>query len=521
MSDTGSAFSDSTGAGLSPAPRAAPRFSRFTRATRWARRMTFLVHRWLGIALALLMSLWALSGFVMMYVAYPETTDAERAAGLEPLDMTYCCGDIRLSTEAVESASVEMLGSLPLLRWTGPEGPRFLRIVAPAPVLGDAAATPAIGEAEAREIAETHWLRTSGLRFEVLPQMDVAPLEVDQWTLQQRRYAPLFKVSFADERGTVLYVSGLTGEVVQDTHRAERFWNWLGAVPHWLYFTPLRQDGALWSQVVIWASLLGTFLTLTGIYVGLRMYGRGRRRSPFRGVALWHHWTGLVFGLVTLTWVFSGLASMQPWGWLESEGPGEELQALAGRPLAGADAAALVAALAARPQPGVVSAEAVTQGGKAWAILVRADGSRTRAALPDLAPAAPSGTELAAMAARAKPGAPIVEQGLIHAGDSYYYGHHNDPAHFPVWRVIYGDPESTRLYLDPRTGELAGFVDVGSRGFRWWHLALHRLDLPGLRERPLWDLVTLPLLAGVSLVCLLGAWMGVRRLRRRERVRRA
>src|SRR5215510_12061099 len=80
-----------TGAGLSPAPRAAPRFSRFTRATRWARRMTFLVHRWLGIALALLMALWTLSGIVMMYISYPETSVAERMAGLDPLDLSACC----------------------------------------------------------------------------------------------------------------------------------------------------------------------------------------------------------------------------------------------------------------------------------------------------------------------------------------------------------------------------------------------------------------------------------------------
>ena len=154
-------------------------------------------------------------------------------------------------------------------------------------------------------------------------------------------------------------------------------------------------------------------------------------------------------------------------------------------------------------------------------MLVRADGSRSRAALPDLAPASPSDSELAALAARAKPGAPVIEQGLIHQGDAYYYSHHNGPRQFPAWRVIYGDAENTRLYFDPRTAELAGFVDDGSRGFRWWHLALHRFDVPGLRERPLWDLVTLPLLAGVSLVCLLGVWMGMRRLRRRERARRA
>src|SRR5690606_17230463 len=144
-----------------------------------------------------------------------------------------------------------------------------------------------------------------------------------------------------------------------------------------------------------------------------------------------------IFGLVTLSWVISGLASMQPWGWLESEGPGEELQALAGRPLEGSDASAHVAALVAHPQPGVVSAEVTMQGGDPWAILVRPDGSRGRATLPDLAPAPLSADELAVTAARAKPGTPILEQGLIHKGDAYYYSHHNDPAHFPAWRVIY------------------------------------------------------------------------------------
>src|SRR5688500_7505016 len=92
----------STGAGLSPASRAAPRFSRFTRATRWARRMTFLVHRWLGIALALLMVLWTLSGVVMMYVSYPETTAAERLAGLDPLDLSTCCDGVAAPVGPVE-----------------------------------------------------------------------------------------------------------------------------------------------------------------------------------------------------------------------------------------------------------------------------------------------------------------------------------------------------------------------------------------------------------------------------------
>jgi hypothetical protein len=42
---------------------------------------------------------------------------------------------------------------------------------------------------------------------------------------------------------------------------------------------------------------------------------------------------------------------------------------------------------------------------------------------------------------------------------------------------------------------------------------LHRLDLsPVLRGRPLWDLLVLTLLTGVSAVCLTGAWLAYRGL---------
>ena len=507
MSPTASASRGAAGlsAATAKAPRAAPRFSAFTRATRWLRRTAFLVHRWLGIALALLMTLWALSGFVMMYVSYPATTPAERAAGLDPIDLSGCCQGSKLPDGPLESAVVEMVAGTAALRWTGPEGTGVAS-------LNERPLAP-LGEREAARIAQTYMRNAFG----TAPATAIEPVDVDQWSLQQQAYAPLYKASFADARGTVLYVSGASGEVVQDTHRRERFWNWLGAVPHWLYFTPLRKDGTLWSNVVIYASLLGTFLTLTGIYVGLRMYGRGKRKSPFRGIALWHHWTGLVFGLATLTWVFSGLASMQPWGWLESQGPDEELRNLAGRPMEGADVATLVRALAANPRPGVVSAELTVQGGTPYAILVRADGSRSRASLPDLSLAPLSEGELAAMARAAKPGVPLASAGLIEEGDAYHYSHHSDPAILPAFRAIYADADAIRVYLDPRTGELIDFVDSSSRGFRWWHLALHRLDFAGLNARPLWDALMLPLMAGIAVLCGLGVWMGVRRLRRKER----
>ncbi len=73
--------------------------------------------------------------------------------------------------------------------------------------------------------------------------------------------------------------------------------------------------------------------------------------------------------------------------------------------------------------------------------------------------------------------------------------------------------------------------DGSSQLLRWTvalsilgHAAL-LLYLPGLRQSPLRDIIILPLLAAVTLVCGTGAWMGMRKLGRdllriRRRIRR-
>ena len=128
--------------------------------------------------------------------------------------------------------------------------------------------------------------------------------------------APLFHFAMDDSPGTELYVSSATGEVVQMTTFRQRFLNWMGAVIHWLYPTALRQHTGVWLQVVIWLTIASLFLTFVGIYIGLRQYKtrRNGRRSPYRGWALWHHYAGLVFGLFTLTWLISGLFSVNAFG---------------------------------------------------------------------------------------------------------------------------------------------------------------------------------------------------------------
>ena len=50
-------------------------------------RALILLHRWLGVAFCLLFAMWLASGIVMHFVSFPALTEAERFAGLAPIDL--------------------------------------------------------------------------------------------------------------------------------------------------------------------------------------------------------------------------------------------------------------------------------------------------------------------------------------------------------------------------------------------------------------------------------------------------
>jgi hypothetical protein len=60
-----------------------------------------LSHRWLGIAFCLLFAMWFATGIVMHFVPFPSLTEAERFAGLAPVDR----GETRISVGDAVAAS--------------------------------------------------------------------------------------------------------------------------------------------------------------------------------------------------------------------------------------------------------------------------------------------------------------------------------------------------------------------------------------------------------------------------------
>ncbi|NJN36991.1 MAG: hypothetical protein HC794_07980, partial [Nitrospiraceae bacterium] len=92
-------------------------------------------------------------------------------------------------------------------------------------------------------------------------------LDTDQWTVPggYNAHRPLVAVDM--EGGARLYVSTRTGEVVQDTTRWERGWNWVGAVVHWVYPTVLRSRPEAWHWVVIVLSGWALLTALIGVVI--------------------------------------------------------------------------------------------------------------------------------------------------------------------------------------------------------------------------------------------------------------
>ena len=478
-------------------------------------RATVMTHRYLGVAVGLLMLMWFVSGIVMMYVPYPNLTDKDRLSALSPIPWQACCsfeaqslaGDLPVRTVEIHNMAGDPVmglvaqGRPPRLSSLGSTGPIFEVDEAKARAIAFAAAASIVGGGT-RAVAEELIAR-------------------DQWTVgDSGEGSPFYHFIFDDPARTHIYVSSTTGNIVLWTTATQRFWNWLGAIPHWLYFTQLRSNGPLWAQVVIWTSILGGFLTFLGLYLGIAQFRQGKsgRVSPYRGWFYWHHVAGLVFGVLTLTWVVSGTLSMNPWGFLDARGGGNERARIVGDPIAWRTIRDSLSALKGNSPQGVVRLRSAPLDGRLFWLAARNDGSITR--LDAGGSPAPLGmTDLQLAGERLAQATPVRSKEMITTGDDYYFdfsvAERDDAPPFPVYRIVMNDAGQTRYYLDPRTGQLLRRVDANGRGQRWLFSGFHRLDFTAwLRARPMWDAIMFVLLLGGLAVTGTGTYLAVLRIKR-------
>lgn len=476
-------------------------------------RVLVYTHRWLGIALGLLFIVWFASGIVMMYARMPSLDPVERLARLPALTPS----SIRVPPPAFRDGARLSIGSLegrPVYRIAG--GARTQFVFADT---GDA--VPVVDREQALRIALAFSGGHAGVRY------DARIEDADQWTFDVRRLMPLHRIAVDDPAGTRLYVAENGGDVVARTTASGRRWGFAGAVLHWLYFTPFRRQASLWSNAIIWLSIAGTVMCLAGIAWGFWRIAprRGyrlrdhRQWTPYSRWIRWHHYLGLVFGVTTMMWVFSGLLSMDPWSWSPGTAPTrDQRERLAGGSIAAADVpvARIQQAVAAFRPRLPKELELLRFRGHDYA--TASDGI-VSLDHPELGAADQLPPDLMVGAASAvMPDVPIEGMQWMDDYDAYYYDRDRRRP-LPVLRVRYGDPQQTWLYFDPRHGTIARKEERLSRINRWLYHGFHSFDFPFLYyRRPLWDVVVLLLSAGglaLSVTTLSASWRRVKRSGRR------
>jgi hypothetical protein len=122
----------------------------------------------------------------------------------------------------------------------------------------------------------------------------------------------------------------------------------------------------------------------------------------------------------------------------------------------------------------------------------------------------------------AMPNVPVIASDWLTDYDDYYHqtttsfelGRHKPAYVLPVLRVRYNDKDQTWLYFTPSLAQMVKF-DKLDRANRWAYYGLHAMDWPGLfNRRPLWDMVTIALLAGLAAISITTLLPAFRRLKR-------
>jgi hypothetical protein len=334
---------------------------------------------------------------------------------------------------------------------------------------------------------------------------------------------PLWKYSWPD--GQQVYIAGTSGEVVQFTTTASRLGAYAGAIPHWLYFTPLRSRQSQWTAVVVWSSGIATIAAILGLVIGIWMYSPSGRyhyagapaHIPYRGQKRWHTIFGLVFGVGAVTWAFSGMLSMDPFP--AAAASAQRGDTRVARALRGEfDLAAYAAkhpreALTSLGGLDVRQLELTTFAGEAVYLATLRDGE-TRV-VPVAGPPQPA---FAVDRIAAVVGAAVqpshVDVRVLDRYDRYYLDRRRTRP-LPVVLATVDDGQQTRYYVDPRTARIAATYSPRNWVSRWLYHGLHSLDFPWLYDyRPAWDIVVIVFMLGgtaLTVTSVILAWRVVAR----------
>jgi len=326
----------------------------------------------------------------------------------------------------------------------------------------------------------------------------------------------------------------------------------VSAVPHWLYFTPLRKHQPIWIRFATYTAMVGTAGAIIGVTLGLWLYSPTKKKYrfagapssiPYRGQKRWHTIFGLIFGLATVSWTLSGSLAFLPFpppqrapqpgivgnNTVGGVGGGQGQGAARGRganpnlaaSLRGRSRLADFAPMHPREllsQHADLRIKEIELGsfvGRPFYVATLTDGTSRRFGLDGHVIDGFDHGAIIDIVKRIAIDPTAVETRVIDQYD-YYYFDRTQQRPLPVILALMHDADGTRHYVDSRTGTVAGTYSDRNWARRFFYNGLHSLSFPWLyNHRPLWDIVVITFMIGGTALCTTALVLGWRVLGKR------
>lgn len=475
------------------------------------KRILYSLHRILGTILSILFLVWFLSGFVMIYHTFPKVSNRDSYAQMESLKGNFLPVDSVLKDvqELPQKFVLKSFADKPIYEYSISDK----NIKISADTISQSVYVLSYSDIERYA---SRWVQSPITKVDTLRQLD-------QWIPFSRynKDFPIYKFYFEDEAKHELYISSVSGEALQFTDKNNRFWAWMGAIPHWIYFTSLRQNSQLWMDVIIWLSGFGCMMCIAGITLGIRSYIKQYKRkkklkTPYRKfVYKWHHILGFVFGIFVFTFVFSGMMSLATVPqWIVKVNNDSIVRKLYDTPPIDINNYKFGYQKILDEYPNQVKRiEWTTFGDKPiYKIIVDNRLITLDASVNEIKPLALDETDIRNRLSYFHNDE--VNISLMNEYDNYYVGRTNHLP-LPVYKAIIDDTDGSTYYISPKNGNIK-YYNTNTKVRRWTYQALHSFKFKYLAERPvLWNIVMWTTMTGGTIVSLSGVWLGFRYIKRK------
>lgn len=274
------------------------------------RSLLYSLHRFLGFIICLLLSMWFITGLVIIYHPFPNVTNEQKYANLETIHLKDQSVNIIDSISRITAN--EKIIKITLEQFQGQVRYNIKTDKRLYQLSPDVTSSNKCIDIQSIQNIASKWSQGSISKIDTLVERDI-------WIMYNRymKELPIYKVHFDDDEKHQLYISSRTGEVQQFTSFSQRAWAYMGAIPHKFYIPTLRKNTRAWTDTVTVLSLISLLVGITGLFVGIdacvRRYRRKRRiQSPYKiKVYRWHHILGIIFGFFIITWSISGVLSLR------------------------------------------------------------------------------------------------------------------------------------------------------------------------------------------------------------------